>query len=193
MLSFLRYAVFDEEEAYLILHKTQCIKQAQMDYVKRYGKLDEKFDQASVFKGRDFSQISIHNETLALKKLLSTCLENLCKYPTSLKQDEQRLSEQAAKLSFTELNCLQLVMGEKRILHKLIDTANLLLPLFDAKMTLKRARELISSNSDFDANLTYCDIVVFPLLKEREGLGQTKEINQQINQKLNQSKPQRYV
>ena len=59
-------------------------------------------------------------------------------------------------------------------------------------MTLKKARDIVSKYENFACQL-YCDVAIFPLLKEKDGTGMSNDIEHQVKQKMNQANPQRYV
>ena len=124
LISWLRYIVYDEEQAYLILAKTQAVNQAKENYLKRGGNLAE-FKDNGFFKAREITPISVRNERAALKKLVSVCLSMLCNYSTSYKEDLELLEKDSKDhlLSVNERNCVKLRSGEKRILHFMIDNA----------------------------------------------------------------------
>ena len=106
-------------------------------HLKEHGSLDGYIPEKA-FKGLNFSHISIHNERRMLQMLMSVCLQALCKYPSTLKQDQERIS--STKLSWTEKNILTLVMEEKQLLHKMINNADKSLVLIGDGMTVKKAR-----------------------------------------------------
>jgi len=101
--------------------------------------------------------------------MMSVCLEGLCKFESTLQQDEERLAK--GGLSYNQTNILRLMAGEKKILHNMIMGAERCLQLLAPEMTLKQARKLVSEFDNFELCDHYVDIVVFPLLKQQEGLG----------------------
>ena len=161
--------------------------------MKRGGNPDE-FKDTGFFKAREITPISVRNERMALKKLVSVCLSTLVNYSTSYKEDLELLEKDKKDhhLSVNERNCVKLRSGEKRILHYMIDNAQLLIPLLEDDMTLKKARDVVSKYENFACQL-YCDVAIFPLLKEKEGTGMSNDIEHQVKYKMNQANPQKYV
>lgn len=152
-----------------MLAKTQAINQARDEFLKNGGNIQD-FKIGSVFKARDLTPISIRNEQLMLKKLITICINYLCKYPTSYKHDLEILERDRVEhyLTVNQRNCILLRCGEKRILHFIIDNAQKLLPLLENDISLRDARYIVNGMFNFQCQL-YCDVALFPLLKEREG------------------------
>lgn len=85
-------------------------------------------------------------------------------YPTSLEEDLDILTKDdegngPEPLTENHRNAVLMRSGEKKILHYLIDTADLLLPLFkmtlqDAKKVVK-AKELTEDQSEYIRNIVY--------------------------------------
>ena len=136
-----------------MLSKTQAINSAKEKYMAQ-NKTLEGFDstKTNLFKAREIQGISVKNERLMLKKLQQVCFEHLCKYKTSLKQDQEIIEEDAKnnKLSFNEKNCINLRIGEKVILHSMIELAEKCIPLLQDNMTLKKVRTIVGMSKDYD-------------------------------------------
>ena len=85
-------------------------------------------------------------------------------YPTGLEEDLDILAKDdegngPEPLTENQRNSVLMRSGEKKILHYLIETADLLLPLFkmtlqDAKKVLK-GRELTEDQSEYIRNIVY--------------------------------------
>lgn len=113
-----------------------------------------------------------------LKKLQAVCLHHLARYDTTLQYDYELLKQ---KLSYTEMNCIKLRIGEKTILTSLINLADKCLPLLeDPEMTMKKLRSLMAAKSQdkiYDAHncfADYIDVAICPLLKQKETEGDIK-------------------
>lgn len=98
--SWCRYIVYDEDQAFLVLARTQAIQQANTKMAQQ-GMTPEEQEKYKdqIFKARDFQPISMKNEKAALKKVISICLGLLCKYPTTMKNDIKEL--ESGKLSYS--------------------------------------------------------------------------------------------
>ena len=129
--------------------------------------------QNDIFKARDFQPISIRNERLALKKVISICLGLLCSYPTSMKEDIKEL-ETNKKLTYNQRCCYKYRIEEKSVLHYFIETAQSVLPVFEDDISLKKARELAFQNPDYENLKIYFNISAFRLLRAKENIGENK-------------------
>ena len=78
--------------------------------------------------------INVDNEAKAWFKIKNLMEESLDKYPTTLSQDYDILKSDKS-LTYNTRNCVLLRVGEKKILHFMKDTADILLEM--AKMDRK--------------------------------------------------------
>jgi hypothetical protein len=149
LISFLRFCVYDEDEAYLVLAKTQAMQMAKSQWV-RSGRKPEEFNPRGMFTGRELSHISQSNERLTLQKLISICLNAVVKYPQTLQEDLATLAKDDIdhKLSVNERNIIELRSGEKDVLNYMIAMAEKCLTLLEEGITLKEARNRSSLIDD---------------------------------------------
>lgn len=78
--------------------------------------------------------MDIRNEAMAWSKIKSIVVEALGKYPTTLDEDYEILKNDKS-LTYNTRNCVLLRVGEKKILHFVNNTAEILLEM--AKMDKK--------------------------------------------------------
>ena len=115
--------------------------------------------------------ISIQNEVLAWKKIHQIANLALARYPTSLKDDkallakEDRLENDKRTLTYNTRNCVLLRVGEKKILHYLVETATNLIEL--SKMNRKGAiGAMMKKFNIFKPSMSYVKGTFIPLIPE---------------------------
>lgn len=99
-------------------HADQC-KQALFDEFKKQNDPNLEFVADKAFDATRICPLAIDQEINVLKKAQQIILEKLLKFPTTLKQDEEKLAK--GGLSYTEQNILELLIGEKKTCKWFID------------------------------------------------------------------------
>lgn len=127
-LSWIRFVVFDGDLDELYVQVTDAFeeakKAAQAEGKKKFGSI-----------GDYVKPIDLHTEVRAWRKIHQIATEALSKYPTTLEEDKALLAKEdaAAKeektLTYNTRNCVLLRVGEKKILHYLLETATNLVEL----------------------------------------------------------------
>lgn len=93
------------------------------------------------------------------------------------------------QLSYNDLNCIKLRLGEKKVYNFFITSIDRVLPLLtDDNMTALEAEKIVDSFEDFENCRHYFDIILKPLIKKRELLSTGKDLNhpsiKMVNQQL---------
>ena len=105
---------------------------------------------------------SADNEAKAWFRIKNLMEESLGKYPTTLSQDYEILKTDKT-LTYNTRNCVLLRVGEKKILHFLKDTAEILLEM--SKMDRKTAvRHMMKNHKALKQSMKYVKDVFIPLL-----------------------------
>lgn len=76
--------------------------------------------------------LDLETELNAWKLTLDYAQKALKKYPTTMKEDEEILAKVESgkmELSYNKSNCLKLRIGEKRILHFIVETSEAIIEL----------------------------------------------------------------
>jgi histone-lysine N-methyltransferase SETD3 len=133
-LSWIRFVVYDGDLDDLYVRVTDAFeeakKQAEADGKKKFGSI-----------GEYIKPIDLHTEIRAWRKIHQIATDALAKYPTTLDEDKALLAKEAdlkqeeRTLTYNTRNCVLLRVGEKKILHYLLDTATNLVEM--ATMTRK--------------------------------------------------------
>lgn len=118
IISFLRYANYDEDQSFLLLVRNQWIDHQYKLFLQQGGK-PENWKHTGVFTGAEMNYCTLKCERNAFKALAKLCLAQLARYKTTLQEDEKLLEIHSVEhnLSFNEKNCIYIRIAEKRILH----------------------------------------------------------------------------
>lgn len=121
-LSWMRFVVFDGDLDELYVRVTDAVDEA-----KRVAEAEGKKKWGSI--GDYVRPVDLHTEVRAWRKIHQIATDALAKYPTSLEEDkallvkEDALEQAERSLTYNTRNCVLLRVGEKKILHYLLDTA----------------------------------------------------------------------
>ena len=153
--SWCRFVEYDENIA--LIYQYQGAANA------RNNRNEDSDDESNGFNGKSLPGLSIRNETRVWQKLKLLSQESLGNYPTTYQEDLEIL-EKNEGLTFNTRNCVLFRSGEKKILHFLIETADLVTEMF--KLSFKDARKLLNNHPNADNIRDYCNHVVFELIKK---------------------------
>jgi len=112
--------------------------------------------------------IDLATEVSAWKKTLALAKESLSKYPTTYKEDQEILAKVdsgAMELSYNKKNCLLLRIGEKRILHFIVETAEAILELSSLERP-DAVKALMKQHKVFKKSMKYVQNTFIPLLPD---------------------------
>jgi hypothetical protein len=128
-------------------------------------------------EGKDFEKaaerivvppIDLETELNAWKFTLDYAQKALKKYPTTMKEDEEILAKVDSgkmELSYNKSNCLKLRIGEKRILHYIVETSEAIIGL--AKLERPEAvKALMKQHKTFKRSMKYVQNTFIPLLPD---------------------------
>ena len=102
--------------------------------------------------------ISVENEIAALNKLLEIIKDKEERYPTTLQQDELRVTADANLLSDNQRNCMILGMGEKKVLKYLTEFADS--ALGPVEVLQRGRRTVLKENTDNELYKVYIDHIL---------------------------------
>ena len=166
-ISWIRFVVYDGDLDRLFDQVVEDVKKAREKY-----KNDKDFKFGSI--GDYVRQIDLHNEVRTWLKIKSIVEMALGKYPTTLYEDIQFLATDT-QLTTNTRNCLLLRIGEKKILHFLLSTANHLVAMSDLKKE-QAVSYMLKNHKSLKGSLQYVKQVFLPMMENQEnGNGKRKE------------------
>jgi len=165
--SWMRFVMFDEN--YITLIDFEARAANKNSYYEDSDDEEGRQDNNRGFRAKELPALSVQNETRVLLRMKLECIRVLGGYDTPLDDDLKRLVDDGegngpTPLTENDRNALLMRSGEKKVLKYLIETADIMLPLF--KMTLQNAKKSVKELTLTEDQSDYIKSVVYTLIRK---------------------------
>ncbi len=163
--SWARFVEFDENYTVLIDYEARAAaKNSGFD-----DEDEERFDSNKGFKAKELPPLSIRNESKVMLRMKLECMKVQDGYPTTLEEDLEILKNDdegngPVPISENYRNAVLMRSGEKKVLKYLIETVDLMMPLFE--MNLQEAKKAVKTMDLTEDQSDYIKSTIFILLRK---------------------------